>query len=247
MCTTPSAPPERARCTAAESDPLRPVSTRSSIGSEAPDTPSMRPSSSRRETTLPGVAPKMSVSTRTPSPASRPSSSSRARSTRSSGSSWRQTLSVATCCGAAPRIWLALVSSASPMLPWVTTRPPIKRVSSCHFLLQRVEEHARHVEAGLVLDLAEAGGARDVDFGEIVADHVESHDQQSPFSDDRTHGRGNFLVPVTQRLGDPARALGEIAARVAALRNARQAMRDHFPVDQDYAFVALRDLGDVAL
>ena len=45
MCTSPSAPPESARSTAPRSllpfDPLRPVSTRSSIGSETPDTPSM--------------------------------------------------------------------------------------------------------------------------------------------------------------------------------------------------------------
>ena len=38
---------------------------------------------------------------------------------------------------------------------------------------------AGDVEAGLVLDLEEAGGAGDVDFGQVVADHVEPDEQQA--------------------------------------------------------------------
>jgi len=51
MCTTPSAPPEIALFTEAESEPLRPLSTRRSIGNETPETPSTCPSSSKREIT----------------------------------------------------------------------------------------------------------------------------------------------------------------------------------------------------
>src|SRR5688572_8236010 len=249
MCTTPSAPPESARCTAAVSEPLRPVRTRRSIGSEAPDTPSMRPSWSRRETTLPGVAPKMSVSTSTPSPASSASISSRARSTRSSMSSARQTLSVATCCCAPPRIWLALVSSDVPMSPWVTMRTPIMDVEdpSLQLSLEGFEEHAGDVEAGLVLDFAEAGGAGDVHLGQPVADDIEAHDQETPCGQPGADFLCNFPLPRAERLRDATRAGGEIAARVAALGDAGEAVRHHRAVDQDHALVSLGDLGNEAL
>ena len=45
--------------------------------------------------------------------------------------------------------------------------------------LERVDEHRRDVEAGLLRDLLEAGRAGDVDLGQAVADHVEA-DQQQP-------------------------------------------------------------------
>src|SRR6266581_2020784 len=199
MCTTPSPPPERARCTAAVTEPLRLVSTRSSIGSDTPETPSTRPSSSSRDTTLPGVAPKMSVSTRTPSPESILSSSSRARSTRSSGSSWRQTLRVATCCCASPRIWPALESIEVPISPWVTIRMPITSRSP-QLRFERVHEHARHVEPGLVLDLAKAGRAGDVDLGERLADDVEPDQEQSPRRELRSERLGDLALGVDERL-----------------------------------------------
>src|SRR5262245_20735139 len=54
-------------------------------------------------------------------------------------------------------------------------------------------------------------------------------------------------MPRGNRLRTPARAGGEVAARVASLRDARQAVRYHLAVDQDHALVALRDLGNEAL
>src|SRR3954470_10112413 len=107
----------------------------------------------------------MSVRTSTPSPASMFSTSSRARSTRSSGSSCRQTERVATCGGAPPRIWLALVSMAVAVSPCVTRRTPIPQASSLHPVFERRDEHGGDIEAGLVLDLAEAGRAGDVHLG----------------------------------------------------------------------------------
>jgi hypothetical protein len=44
-----------------------------------------------------------------------------------------------------------------------------------------------------------------------------------------------------------ARPRREIAARLARLGNARQAIGDDLAVDQEHALVALRDLGDEAL
>src|SRR5437773_7510958 len=249
MCTTPSAPPESARFTAVPTEPLRLVSTRSSIGSDTPDTPSTCPSFSRRDTTLPGVAPKMSVSTSTPSPASSCSRSSRARSTRSSGSSWRQTESVATCCGAPPRIWFALASIAVPISPWVTSNTPIIGMEkpSLQPGFESGDEGAGDVEAALILDLAEAGRTGDIHLGKPVADDVEAHQQQPSLCERRAQGGCNFKLAGGKGLRHAARAGGEIAARLAGLRNAREAMRHRLAVDQQHAVVAFGDLGDVAL
>ena len=43
--------------------------------------------------------------------------------------------------------------------------------------LQRVDEHRRDVEAGLLRDLLEAGRAGHVDLGHAVADDVQAHQQ----------------------------------------------------------------------
>src|SRR4051812_40941671 len=48
-----------------------------------------------------------------------------------------------------------------------------------------VDEGPRHVEAGLLADLLEAGRAGDVDFGEAVADDVDADEQQAALRQDR--------------------------------------------------------------
>src|SRR5689334_12369256 len=46
-------------------------------------------------------------------------------------------------------------------------------------LLDRGDDLARDIDARIARDLARAGRARHVDLGEVVADHVESDEQQA--------------------------------------------------------------------
>ena len=86
------------------------------------------------------------------------------------------------------------VDQASPKAPWATIRIPIIASLPLTFLLQRIDEHAGDVEAGLVLDLAEAGRAGDVDFGEVVADHVQPDQQQAARGEHRPERLGDLAV-----------------------------------------------------
>jgi hypothetical protein len=75
--------------------------------------------------------------------------------------------------------------------------------------LQRVDEHRRHVEAGLVEDLLKTGRAGDVDLGQAVADHVQPHQQQAARGQHRaqrgrSRGRGRTAAaprPCRRRPG----------------------------------------------
>ena len=88
--------------------------------------------------------------------------------------------------------------------------------------LERVDERRGDVEAGLLGDLLEAGRARHVDLGEAVADHVEADEQQAARRQRRPDRLGDLAVARRQRLRDALAADGEVAADLAALRDARQ-------------------------
>src|SRR5439155_12784995 len=75
---------------------------------------------------------------------------------------------------------------------------------------QRVGEHRVAVEPGLLRDFDKARPARHVDFGQIVADHVEADDDQALGPKLRPERRGNLAVARSQRTGNPAAAGGEI-------------------------------------
>ena len=81
----------------------------------------------------------------------------------------------------------------------------------------------RDVEAGLVADPREAGRAGDVDLGEAVADHVQPRQQQPARRGWGQRGGGDLEVAPTAAAPRPA-AGGEVAADLAALRDARQAV-----------------------
>ena len=96
-------------------------------------------------------------------------------------------------------------------------------------------------------DLLKAGRARDVDLGEAVADDVEADQQQAARRQRRPDRFGDLAVARRQRLRDALAADGEVAADLAALRDARQRMRHRHAVDDEDPLVAGGDLGEVAL
>src|SRR6266571_6379989 len=269
--TTPSCPPLIALPTTAATGSSRWVSARISMGRLAPDRPSTLPGLSRRVAMFEGVAPRMSVSTSTPSPLSNWRASSCAWGRIASGSSWTVTPSCCTCSGRLPSTWLAPWMSASPKAPCATMRTPTmtgiraiktlfcsaRRISVRGALPRRascsaggfdgVEKHPGDVEAGLLGDFLKTGGAGDVDFGEPVADHVQAHQKQSVARKLRPERVRDLQVATGQRPGDPGTPGGEVAARLPRLGDARKAMGHRFTRDQQDALVAVPDLRDVAL
>src|SRR5690606_4572288 len=105
----------------------------------------------------------------------------------------------------------------------------------------------RDVEAHLLTDLLEAGRAGDVDLGDVVADEVESDEQQPARGERRRERLADLAIARRQRPRDAGAAGGEVAAELAGLRDAREAVRHDFAADQQDALVAFADLGDEAL
>src|SRR5215831_17278140 len=222
-----------------------------------------------------GVAPSMSVSTSTPSPSSSCRTSSCAWGSIASGSSCTVTPTWRTRNGRFPSTWLAQWISASPNAPWATIRiPTMAKVLRCqgklrvypresfpgappgggglsrgrlHGRLERLEERRGDVEAALLGDLLEAGRARDVDLGQPVADDVEPDEQQPATRERGSDGRCDLAVARRKRSGDAGAARGQVAARLAGLRNPRERVGHGLAGDQEHALVAVTDLGDVAL
>src|SRR5438445_838797 len=240
------------------------------MGRLAPDRPSTLPGLSRRVAMFEGVAPRISVSTSTPSPLSSWRTSSWAWGRIASGSSWTVTPSCCTCSGRLPSTWLVPWMRASPRAPCATMRTPtmipVSEVTAFRPSLttaagtinwersllpyggfDSVEKHSGDIEAGLVGDFPEAGRAGDVDLGEPVSDHVQADEKQPLARELRPERVRDFQVSPRERLRDPGAAGREVAARLARLGDARKAMRYGFPPDQQDALVALADLRDVAL
>ena len=110
-----------------------------------------------------------------------------------------------------------------------------------------VQHHARDIETRLLPDFLKAGGARDVHFREIVADHIEP-DQQQPFGDEsRAERFCDFAVACRQLACRAGAAHREIAARFALFRDARERVRHRLSADHEHALVAVADLGNEAL
>src|SRR5207302_3537024 len=80
---------------------------------------------------------------------------------------------------------------------------------------QGVQEHPGDAESGLLGDLLKAGGAGDVDFGQVIADHVQADEEQPRSRELRPERVRDFRVSPRKRLGDPGAAGVEVAARLA--------------------------------
>src|SRR6185369_460698 len=85
--------------------------------------------------------------------------------------------------------------------------------------LERGGEHAGHIEPGLLGYLDKAGGARHVDFGQLVAYDIQADDEQPVRPQPGSKRHRDFPVARRKRASLAAAAGGEIAARFARLRN----------------------------
>src|SRR5262245_21207780 len=107
--------------------------------------------------------------------------------------------------------------------------PTIKRgytsSVSAYLFFECFDKKPGDVEARLILDLAEAGRAGDVHFGQPVADHVEADEQQASFRDRGPDRRGDLAMARADRLRHAARPGRQVAARFVGLRDAREAVR----------------------
>src|SRR5690606_29808293 len=91
------------------------------------------------------------------------------------------------------------------------------------------------------------GRAGDIDLGQIVADHIQADEQQTPAAQLRPHFSGDPAVALGQRTGFAPAAGGEVAPGFPGLRNPRQTVGDRLAVDHQDALVAIPDFRQVTL
>ena len=81
----------------------------------------------------------------------------------------------------------------------------------------------------------------------MLADDVQTGQQDAAPFQFGGEGLGDFAVSFGQFLRHAAPARRQVAARFALLRNPRQRVGDNFAADDQHAFVALHDVGQVTL
>ena len=93
---------------------------------------------------------------------------------------------------------------------------------SVEFCIDAVDEFSGNVEAELCIEFANARRTRDVDFGQIVADDVDSDEEQATPHEFGADLLGDPAIALRQRPAFAGTAGGEIAAGFAGLRNPRE-------------------------
>src|SRR5690606_37680781 len=90
-------------------------------------------------------------------------------------------------------------------------------------LFDGIPDHDRDVRSAEALDLADAGGGGDVDFGEVVADDVDADEDHVPLPERGGDGGADFALAGGQvaELGPPADM--HVGARLAIGRDAIEA------------------------
>ena len=96
-------------------------------------------------------------------------------------------------------------------------------------------------------DFGKAGRAGDVDLGQARTNDVQPHQQQAARRQHRPQGGGNLAFAFGQRHRHALAAHRQVAANLAALRNARQGKRHRLAANDQHPFVALHDFGQVLL
>src|SRR5690242_7158469 len=104
-----------------------------------------------------------------------------------------------------------------------------------------VHELGTDIEPVKLVEFPHARRTRDVDLRQIIADHVETDEQQAAAAQRRRHLRADPAVALAQRYPDAGAAGGEIAAGFAGLGNAGEGVGDRLAVDQQDALVAVGD------
>src|SRR5438874_1323202 len=97
--------------------------------------------------------------------------------------------------------------------------------------LQRIDEPLRDIETALLRYFLEAGRTRHVDLGQAIADHVEADQQEASCREHRPDALGDLAIARAERLRDTLAADREVAADLAALRDAREGKRHRHAVD----------------
>ena len=77
-----------------------------------------------------------------------------------------------------------------------------------------IEHACADVELELLVELAHAGGAGDIDLGDVAADHVQAHEQHAGRAQRRADLPAQPAVALVERPADALGAGGEIAAIV---------------------------------
>src|SRR5882672_4185931 len=112
----------------------------------------------------------------------------------------------------------------------------------------RVHETRTDVRAALLVDLADARGARNIDLRHKTADDIEADEQHPRLAHLRADPGGEPAIALVERARHAARTGGEIAAIVVRGRDARERVGNRLPVDQQHAAVArFDDVGNIAL
>ena len=99
----------------------------------------------------------------------------------------------------------------------------------------------------MVIQFTYAGRAGDIDLGEVVADHVQPHEQQTLVAHIGADFGGNGTVGVGQRPAHAAPAGGQIASEFAFGGHPCQCVVHRFAVDQQDALVAIGDRWQIGL
>jgi hypothetical protein len=89
-------------------------------------------------------------------------------------------------------------------------------------LIDGIHQQAADVGAERVINLANAGRAGDVDFRQVLADHVETDEQQAFFAQGRADLCGDPAIFFGQRSGFATAAGSEVATGFTGGGNPRQ-------------------------
>ena len=114
-------------------------------------------------------------------------------------------------------------------------------------LLDDVEQLAGNIKPELRIQFAHAGRRCDVDLGQVIADDIQANEQQAAPTQLGSHLIDDPPVSIGQRQAFATTTRSKIAAKLVALRNARQRIRHRFAVDYQDALVAGGDLRNVLL
>ena len=88
--------------------------------------------------------------------------------------------------------------------------PTTSRLDLLQLLLDHIHQHAADVRPERVVDLADAGRAGDVDFGQVLANYVQAYEQQAFFPQRRADFGGDPAIAVGQRACFPPASLRQM-------------------------------------
>ncbi len=134
------------------------------------------------------------------------------------------------------------VMTASMFLSSRVASAPLAARPLVELCIDAINEFSGNIEAELCIEFANARRAGDVHFGQIVPDHVDPDEIQTAAHQFGADLFGDPSIARRQRPAFAGATGGEVAARFAGFRNARERIGDRFAVDDEDAFIAVFDL-----